>query len=112
MVTPAATDLKSELKKLNSAARPTGRVLLSGVGSMSDGHRKSFHDVTNVKIATVATVGRTMGSAICHQIRQSFAPSTRAASISSFGTLRNAWRIRKMLKALARAGQTIAGSES
>src|SRR6266545_2058504 len=102
IVTPAAIDRKSELKKPCKAANPTGNVLFSGVGSMSDGHRKSFHEVTKVKIATVATVGRTRGSMICHQIRHSRAPSTRAASISSLGTPRKAWRIRKMLKALAR----------
>ena len=112
IVTPAATDRKSELKKLSSAASPTGSVLLAGVGSISDGHRKSFQDVTKVKIATVATVGRTSGNATCHQIRHSRAPSTRAASISSLGTLLNAWRIRKMLNALARLGRMMAGSES
>ena len=38
------------------------------VWSISDGHRKSFQDVTNVKIATAASVGRTTGIVIDHQI--------------------------------------------
>ena len=84
----------------------------SGVCSISDGHRKSFHDVTNVKIATAASDGRTIGSRIDHQIRHSPAPSTRAASIRSLGTPRNAWRSRKMLKALTMFGKISAGSES
>ena len=86
IVTPAAIDRKSDEKKPCSAARPTGSVIPSRVWSISDGHRKSFHDVTNVKIATAASDGRTSGSRIDHQIRHSPAPSTRAASIRSLGT--------------------------
>ena len=70
IVTPAAIDRGSELKKPWSAARPTGSVIPSRVWSISDGHRKSFHDVTNVKIATAASDGRIIGNRICHQIRQ------------------------------------------
>ena len=47
-----------------------------------------------------------------HQIRHSPAPSTRAASSRSLGTPRNAWRSRKMLKALTRFGKISAGSVS
>src|SRR4029079_5285267 len=90
-------------------ASPTGKVIPSRVWSISDGHRKSFHDVTNVKIATAAIDGRTIGSSICPQTRHSPAPSTRAASIRSFGTPRNAWRIRKMLNALATLGKMLDG---
>ena len=86
IVTPAAIDRKSELNRPWSAASPTGSVIPSRVWSMSDGHRKSFHDVTNVKIATAASDGRTIGSRTLHQIRISQAPSTRAASMRSFGT--------------------------
>ena len=84
----------------------------SRVWSISDGHRKSFHVVTNVKIATAASDGRTTGSTICHQIRHSPAPSTRAASRRSLGTPRYAWRSRKMLNALTRFGKISAGSVS
>ena len=80
--------------------------------SISDGHRKSFQDVTKVKIATAASDGRTIGSRIDHQIRHSPAPSTRAASMRSLGTPRNAWRSRKMLNALTRFGKISAGSVS
>src|SRR5688572_33479459 len=112
IVTPAAIDRKSEAKNPCNAARPTGSVMPSGVCNISDGHRKSFHDVTKVKIATAASEGRTIGSRIDHQIRHSPAPSTRAASIKSDGTPRNAWRSRKMLKALTMLGKINAGSES
>src|SRR3712207_6072566 len=94
MVTPAAIARKSEEKKPCSAASPTGSVLFSIVGSISDGQRKSFHDVTNVKIATAARDGRTSGSISDHQIRHSPAPSIRAASSRSLGTDLNAWRSR------------------
>src|SRR4029079_1895117 len=87
----------------------TGSVSPSFVWSIRDGHRKSFHDVTNVKIATAARDGRTIGSRIDHHIRHSPAPSTRAASIRSFGTPRNAWRNRKMLNALATLGKMLDG---
>jgi hypothetical protein len=112
IVTPAAIERKSDEKNPWSAASPTGSVIWVRSWSISDGHRKSFHDVTNVKIATAAIDGRTIGTRICHQIRHSPAPSTRAASIRSFGTPRNAWRMRKMLNALARAGKITEGSES
>ena len=61
IVTPAAIERKSDEKKPCSAASPTGSVMPSRVWSISDGHRKSFHDVTNVKIATAASDGRTSG---------------------------------------------------
>ena len=111
IVTPAAIERKSDWKKLCSAARPTGKVRPSFVWSISDGHRKSFHDVTKVKIATAASDGRMIGSRIDHQIRHSPAPSTRAASSRSLGTDRKAWRSRKMLNALTRLGRIRAGSE-
>ena len=85
IVTPAAIERKSDEKSPCSAASPTGSVMPSRVWSMSDGQRKSFHEVTNVKIATVASDGRTIGRRTLHQIRISRAPSIRAASIRSFG---------------------------
>src|SRR6187431_2391232 len=92
IVTPAAIDRKSDEKRPCSAASPTGSVMPSLVWSINDGHRKSFQDTTNVKIATAASDGRTIGSRIDHQILNSPAPSIRAASISSLGTLLKAWR--------------------
>src|SRR4029078_3966491 len=105
MVTPAAIERKSELKKPWSATSPTGSVMLPWVCSIKDGHRKSFHDVTKVKMATAASDGRMTGRRMLHQMRNSLAPSMRAASMRSFGTPRKACRNRKMLKALARLGR-------
>jgi len=58
-----------------------------------------------VMMATVARAGRTDGKRMSHQMRSSLAPSIRPASSRSSGTVRKAWRRRKMLNTLARLGK-------
>ena len=70
-----------------------------GASATATGSRST--SVTNVKIATAASDGRTIGSTICHQIRNSLAPSTRRGVEQVVGDARgSACRSRKMLNAL------------
>ena len=46
---------------------------------------KSFHVARNVKTASVTRIGRSSGSTIDQKMRNSLAPSMRAASSSSSG---------------------------
>src|SRR6202165_369069 len=75
-----------------------------GLKSTSNGQRKSFHEATTVKIATTASAGRDSGSMMRVKSCQPFAPSRRAASVNSVGTVsKKLFRIR-MFKALAASG--------
>ena len=54
---------------------------------------------------STAAIGRTAGRTTCQKTRIVWHPSTRAASISSFGTAPEMyWRIRKTPKAVTRNG--------
>src|SRR5690242_9900335 len=78
---------------LTSEARPTGMVCDLVWLSTSNGHRKAFQEVMNVRMATVATAGRQMGTATVAYTRHQLAPSIRAASISGIGMPRKkAWK--------------------
>jgi hypothetical protein len=86
----------------------------SGDFRTMNGHRKSFHAVTNPNRPSTNAAGRAIGNAIRQKICQAPAPvpSIRAACISSsLMVLEMCWRIQKMPKALASLG-TISASVS
>ena len=60
----------------------------------------------------IAIDGRATGKMTLHQMRSSLAPSMRAASSRSSGTVLKACRSRKMLNTVARLGKIRANSES
>ena len=91
---------------------PPAASCASRVCSISDGQKKSFHELTKVKMAAVASDGRMTGITTCHQMRSSLAPSIRAASSRSLGTVLKACRSRKILNTVARLGKISASSVS
>ena len=71
---------------------------------MISGQKKSSHAPWKVKIALAARAGVHSGSTTLQKIRNSLAPSIRAASSSSSGMDSMYWRSRKMPKALTTPG--------
>ena len=72
------------------------------------GHRKSFQLRTKVKMARAAIAGRHSGRMTFQNTLNSLAPSMRAASSSSEGSVWMYWRIRKMPKTCAVPGRMTA----
>src|SRR5450756_2487821 len=58
----------------------TGRVFMMSWRTASSGQRNAFQFAMNVKIVTVDRAGPDSGSMICQKMRNSPAPSMRAAS--------------------------------
>ena len=85
-------------------ASATGSVYLRSSLSTISGHMKSFHMLRNMNVAYVARIGLKSGIATVQKIRNSPAPSIRAASSSSSGTPRAYWRTMKIPKMGARPG--------
>ncbi len=79
---------------------------------MINGHRKSFHVHMNVITPSVASAGAESGRTIRVRTPSRDAPSMRAASSSSTGSVRKNCRIMKMPKPVARLGRIRAGSVS
>ena len=69
------------------------------------GHRKLFHESRKVSAASVASAGVDSGSTIRHSTVSRFAPSTRADSSYSIGSVLKNWRRKKMPKAVAALGR-------
>ena len=90
-------------------ASATGRVYLSSDCATTSGHRKLFQDARKVRIPSVASAGLHSGSMMLQKIRNSPAPSTRAAWISSSGSDRKNCRIRKTPNGPARNGRISPG---
>ena len=65
---------------------------------------KSFQLPRKLKIASVTRMGLSAGNTICQKMRNSLAPSMRAASSSSSGSVRAYCRTRKMPKMPAMPG--------
>ena len=61
---------------------------LSGENRMIKAKRKSFHTQTNCRTAIETIAGKAMGKTMRRKILRSEAPSTRADSSRSSGTLR------------------------
>src|SRR5258706_7004 len=59
--------------------RPIGNVSLSGVCSITCGHKKLFHAAIKLRSVYAPIIGRTIGSATSHQSRASEHPSIRPA---------------------------------
>ena len=79
-----------------SKAKPSGKVRICGVSITIKGQRKLFQDSRKVKIARAANAGLLDGIMIWVYMRNSPAPSMRAASINSVGIDIINWRIRKI----------------
>ena len=86
------------------SASATGSVYLSSVCATTSGQRKLFHDVRNVRIPSVASAGPQSGRITEKKIRSSPAPSMRAASMKSFGTVSKNCFIRKVPNAVIMPG--------
>ena len=71
------------------------------------GQRKSFQELRNRSMATVASVALISGATTVVTMRTSPAPSIRAASIRSMGMFLIACRMRNTPKALAKLGARI-----
>src|SRR5919201_1599445 len=81
-----------------------------GLNTIS-GQKKSFQVFMNVSKPRTAAAGRTAGRTTCQNTRAVWHPSTRDASIRSFGTAATMyWRIRKTPNAETRFGAITAGS--
>ncbi len=65
---------------------PVGSVRIELSVTNVSANRNSFQFCRNRKMPIVARAGRVSGSMICQKIRNSLAPSMRAASSSSFGS--------------------------
>src|SRR5215469_8460980 len=76
----------------------------SSCASTRSGQRKSFQEATTVKIVTTANAGRERGNIILVKSCQAFAPSRRAASVSSLGTVSKKLLSTRILKAFAASG--------
>src|SRR5882672_2784039 len=104
-IAPAATT-RVELPKVPDSSRmPTASGIKSLLVNTTLGHRKLFHVETVVRITSVPICGSANGSMICSKMRNSDAPSTRAASSRSCGTSSNAFFIMKMPIAPASVGR-------
>ena len=75
----------------------------------SSGPKKSFQLYRKLKSATAAIAGLASGTITRSIICSSPAPSTRAASESSFGIVRKNWRSRKIENASPKKLGTISG---
>ena len=83
---PAISTDHCRLKRLRNPLRPTGRVVAFVSWRYTSGPRKSFHRKMKWNTATTVRAGTVSGSMICAKIRNSDAPSTRAASTRSRGS--------------------------
>ena len=108
MTAPAMTAREFVLNVPDSSSRPaeSGSMFLSG--SMTRAHRNEFQYATNSRMANAAMVGVASGSMMRRQMVSSRAPSMRAASMSSCGIPRYAWRSRNRPTMLAAPGSTTA----
>src|SRR5690606_3134127 len=76
-----------------------------------NGQKKFVQVATKVNSPSIAAAGRAAGSATCQNVRIIDAPSTRAASISSSGSVpRRYWVIQKTPNAVTMAGTMTAVS--
>src|SRR5690606_39339544 len=76
-----------------------------------NGQKKFVQVATKVNSPSIAAAGRAAGSATCQNVRIIDAPSTRAASISSSGSVpRRYWVIQKTPNAVTMAGTITAVS--
>ena len=86
-------------------ASPTGSVRILSLFVTIKGHIKLFQVVTNVNIASVATVGNANGRAILKNVWNKLQPSIFADSSKSFGSPRKYWRIKNIPKPPNNAGR-------
>lgn len=86
-------------------ASPTGKVRMLSEFVTIKGHIKLFQFVTNVKIASVATVGSASGNAILKNVWKRLQPSILAASSKSVGSPKKYWRIKNIPNPPNNAGQ-------
>ena len=100
----ASTRLNGTTSSLFIRASATGSVWTDSSWATIIGHRKSFQRQITEKIATTASAGRHSGSTMRRKIRHSPAPSMRAASISSSGSVSMYWRSRNTPVGVAAGG--------
>ena len=86
-------------------ARPSGSVIWFVEVTAISGHRKLFQESRNVSAASVASAGVASGSTILISTVSRLAPSTRADSSYSIGSVRKNWRRKKMPNAVAALGR-------
>ena len=86
-------------------ARPSGSVIWLVEVTAISGHRKLFHESRKVSAASVASAGADSGSTIRHSTVSRLAPSTRADSSYSIGSVRKNWRRKNMPNAVAALGR-------
>ena len=87
-----------------SSVRPDVTVPISDWVVKTSGHSRSFQLFTNVKIPSVSSAGTAFGSTMLRKMRNSLAPSMRAALSRSRGRDRKNWRRKKMPNASAARG--------
>src|SRR5512135_1207590 len=75
------------------------------------GPKKSFQAHKKWKMLTVASAGQAWGIRTYSKIWNGLAPSIRAASSISIGTVMKNWRSRKTSQALAKKAGTIKGKK-
>src|SRR5690242_13771325 len=88
-----------------NVARPSGTVIWLVEVTAISGHRKVFHESRKVSVASVASGGADSGSTILRSTVSRLAPSTRADSPYSIGSVRKTWRGKKIPNAEAALGR-------
>src|SRR5207245_10746691 len=86
-------------------ARANGRVIRAWEVATTSGQRKLFQLAMKAKMPKVASAGLESGITIREKTVQWLAPSMKAASSSSWGRLRKAWRRRNVPNADATVGR-------
>ncbi len=87
-----------------NVASPSGSVIAPVELIAISGHRKLFHESRKVSAASVAMAGADSGSTIRSSTVSLLAPSTRAASSYSIGSVRKNWRRKNTPNAVAAFG--------
>src|SRR5690606_21281307 len=90
MIAPAAIKRQSDVKVPDNMFSPSGNVYISLSFTIINGHKKSPHADTKVKMVKVTIAGFTNGIKTRSQIWKLFAPSILADSSNDFGTVMNA----------------------
>lgn len=105
IIEPAAINLQLALNMPCKSLTPTGRVYKVLFVRTILGQRNSPQEPMKVNIAKTAKVGEVKGNKILSHIVKMLHPSIKAASSSSLGSVRKAWRIKKIPKAFTANGR-------
>src|SRR5215831_10751796 len=102
---PAISSVHSVAWAPWNVASPSGSVIWFVEVMAISGHRKLFHESRNVRAASVASAGIDSGRTMRHSTLSLLAPSTRADSSYSTGSVLKNCRRKKMPNAVAALGR-------